>query len=81
MAAPRDNDPYPLEKWNDDLEDTERSSHGTCVRIVHGNGYREDTPPWPAVKQAPAVVIDGSGYAARLLVLPSFGCTLHEEKS
>ena len=27
-----------------------------------------------------AVVTDGSGYAARLRVLPTFGCTLHEPK-
>jgi len=27
-----------------------------------------------------AVVTDGSGYAARLCVLPTFGCNLHEPR-
>ena len=55
------------------------SEHRYCARIEHGNGG--------TAKQAkrlasdPAVVSDGSGYAARLRVLPTFGCALHEAKS
>lgn len=50
------------------------SQHRTCARIIHGNVSNE-----PSVLTEPAVVVDGSGYAARLLVLPTFGCVLHEE--
>lgn len=31
-------------------------------------------------RKEPAAVLDGSGYAARLVVLPTFGCVLHEPK-
>lgn len=47
----------------------------TCTRIIHGN---RDTWAYEGTEQQPAVVVDGSGYAARLLVLPTFGCVLHE---
>jgi hypothetical protein len=52
----------------------------TCVRIVHGNKRGMDTPEHPAAGQL-AAVLDGSGYAARLVVLPAFGCVLHEPKT
>lgn len=80
MAAKRDPFPDGLERYNPDTDEDEATEHRTCVRIVHGNGYKDRTPPWGQVKQEPAVVIDGSGYAARLLVLPTFGCTLHEPR-
>lgn len=51
------------------------SEHRRCVRIIHGNA---DGNPSTSVLEEPAVVTDGSGYAASLRVLPSFGCTLHE---
>lgn len=50
----------------------------TCVRIIHGN--KDAWLPVPSDAQ-PAIVVDGSGYAARLLVLPTFGCVLHEPKA
>ncbi len=56
-----------------------KGEHGTCVRIIHGNG---DCETWDDRTADPdkelAYVTDGSGYSARLLVLPSFGCALHE---
>lgn len=70
-------------------------SHNTCVRIIHGNGrmdhpkpadgttygeWREKQKEIPRRRVEPAAVLDGSGYAARLVVLPTFGCVLHEEK-
>jgi hypothetical protein len=69
MAAPRDG----YESFA--VEETEQ--HGTCTRIIHGNPAAVERD-W--VLTAPAVVTDGSGYAARLKVLPSFGCVLHETK-
>lgn len=59
-----------------------RAEHHSCVRIIHGNGYgeREDGRHVDPAKE-PAYVVDGSGYAARLCVLPTFGCVLHEAKS
>lgn len=53
------------------------SEHHYCARIIHGNAGGLG----PTVLQEPAVVTDGSGYAARLRVLPSFGCVLHEERT
>lgn len=47
----------------------------TCVRIIHGN--KDTFCPEPSAAE-PAMVVDGSGYAARLLVAPTFGCVLHE---
>lgn len=57
-------------------EDDDEIAHHTCVRIIHGNGMDLTCDP---VKEQ-AVVVDGSGYAARLCVLPTFGCALHEPK-
>lgn len=61
--------------WIDDEE--RETEHHACARIVHGN----DGCRFPHVANEPAIVTDGSGFAARLRVLPSFGCALHEEKS
>jgi len=47
----------------------------TCVRIIHGNKDGNDI-----TDKTMAAVLDGSGYSARLVVLPSFGCVLHESK-
>lgn len=60
-------------------DDLVQSGHRTCVRIVHGNGCMTDKKKLNVVNQ-PAAVVDGSGYAARLVVLPTFGCVLHEGK-
>ena len=49
--------------------------HNRCARIIHGNAN------YAALRKSakePAYVSDGSGYAARLNVLPTFGCVLHE---
>lgn len=53
----------------------EGNGHYSCVKIVHGNPSG-DTPN----EHDLAAVLDGSGYAARLVVLPTFGCVLHESK-
>lgn len=52
------------------------SAHRLCARIEHGNGGSGQQTK--KLASDPAVVTDGSGYAARLRVLPTFGCTLHE---
>jgi hypothetical protein len=57
------------------LSELHDSPHQHCVRIIHGN--RDDE----ATADTVAFVADGSGYAAALLVLPTFGCVLHEERS
>ena len=47
-----------------------RSEHRGCVRIIHGNGYAPDGSM--AGKLAtPAMMFDGSGYAATLYTLPT----------
>ena len=58
--------------------------HATCMRIHHV--YEVPDPVSPGLlggdpSNEKAVVTDASGYSARLLVLPTFGCVLHEEKS
>jgi len=58
-------------------EDEEgESAHRLCARIEHGNGGSGLETKKLATDLA--VVTDGSGYAARLRVLPTFGCMLHE---
>ena len=61
-------EPRGLQVYDPETDEDFETQHHTCVRVVHGNG--DDVK-----------VVDGSGYAARLLVLPNFGCILHEEKS
>ena len=46
-----------------------------CLRILHGNGDDRRVRDWPAM------VCDGSGYAATLYTLASFGCSLHEGRA
>ena len=60
--------------WDPDTNDMVGTEHHACARIIHGNGAGEDR----AAREL-AVVTDGSGYAARLQVLPTFGCVLHED--
>lgn len=62
--------------FDENYQDGE-SEHRLCARVQHGNGGsgREQK----ALATDLAVVTDGSGYAARLRVLPTFGCVLHEE--
>jgi hypothetical protein len=55
------------------------SEHRRCARVIHGNDYGDRLER--GAEHEPALVTDGSGYSARLIVLPTFGCTLHEEKS
>ncbi len=62
-------------KGESEDEDGE-SAHRLCARIEHGNGGSGQQTK--KLASDPAVVTDGSGYAARLRVLPTFGCTLHE---
>ena len=50
----------------------------SCVRILHGNGSEHGSLDYNPQKEL-AIVVDGSGYAARLKVQPTFGCVLHEE--
>lgn len=72
-----------VEVWDDDYDagngfgpgDTRETEHHACARIIHGNGGGVD---FAKVNAEPAIVTDGSGYAARLRVLPTFGCALHE---
>lgn len=75
MAAPRG-----LVKYIEDADGMyvgeSQSAHRTCTRILHGNGGDHEH----MVDSEPALVVDGSGYAARLIVLPTFGCNLHEPK-
>lgn len=67
--------PIDVEPW---FKDTD---HHRCVRIIHGNrgGAHVDHADG-GVSAEPAVVTDGSGYAASLRVLPTFGCVLHEDR-
>lgn len=76
MAEPR---PITYYNWDcpDDEEPDHETEHRSCVRIIHGNA---DSSSETQSASEPAVVIDGSGYAARLIVLPTFGCVLHEER-
>lgn len=78
-----------VEVWDDDHDngwgagDVRETEHHPCSRIIHGNGglptqHHAYDNPFPFVNAEPAIVTDGSGYAARLRVLPSFGCVLHE---
>lgn len=71
MAASRD------DTWDDDGLEIWPLVRSTCVRIIHGNLTISNPVP---SEQQPAMVVDGSGYSARLLVLPTFGCILHEPK-
>jgi hypothetical protein len=71
LAAPR------TSRWDDEEEIEVTYYETTCVRIIHGNRHCGSAAP---SKKQPAMVVDGSGYSARLLVLPTFGCVLHEEK-
>ncbi len=57
------------------FDDYNETKHHSCLRIIHGNGDDSGNPAHEL-----AVVTDGSGYAARLCVLPTFGCVLHETK-
>lgn len=78
MAAPRDDD-FP--RASGPMNGTAWVG-GTCTRIIHANGSWEppsDADPALWGPNQPAVVLDGSGYAARLVVLPTFGCNLWEE--
>lgn len=81
MAAPRrDYDGFAVPSfYSDETGEVESAYRATCVRIVHGNARVNNLDEWKAREATPAVVVDGSGYAARLLVLPTFGCVLHEE--
>lgn len=82
MAASRDGDglTFYVSELDVGEDDGERGSkHATCTRIIHGNGDAGRGDPLGTIGSI-AVVVDGSGYAARLLVLPTFGCVLHEPK-
>lgn len=61
-------------------DDMRESEHRYCARIIHGNAASYGPEAEQALRDL-AVVTDGSGYAARLRVLPEFGCALHEAAS
>jgi hypothetical protein len=44
-----------------------------CLRVLHANGSREGE-----ADDDPAIVTDGSGYAAAFWTEPTFGCTSFE---
>ena len=62
------------EEFDDEAGYYVRPPHLHCTRIIHGNG----SGPRKAKSNTPAYVVDGSGYAASLCVLPTFGCLLWE---
>lgn len=68
--------PAPLTWFIYDGDEEGESDHRLCARIEHGNGGSGQQTKKLASDLA--VVTDGSGYAARLRVLPTFGCVLHE---
>lgn len=76
MAGPRAD--AGLDYWDEDACDMVSTEHRSCVRIIHGNATAETRR---RAANEPAAVVDGSGYAARLIVLPTFGCVLHEERA
>lgn len=77
MAEPREDFYAPADVTSNDVD--KPTEHATCVRIIHGNeDYRDEA--MRKASREPALVIDGSGYEARLIVLPTFGCVLHEAK-
>jgi hypothetical protein len=65
---------YGEEEGDEDVE----SMHRRCLRILHGNS---GSVPFDTIEHAPALVTDGSGYAASLYTLPTFVCALWEEFS
>lgn len=67
-------DAAPLERFLDEEPWEQRSGHRRCARVIHGNAGAANNETFAQ----PAVVTDGSGYAASLRVLPTFGCALHE---
>jgi hypothetical protein len=48
--------------------------HRQCFKIIHGNASSQDVP----LRDAPAFVTDGSGYAAALWTAPTFECSAFE---
>ena len=69
--------PMGVQVYAEDYLDDFETEHHACARIIHGNANMVSARKAAAEL---AIVTDGSGYAARLLVLPGFGCVLHEEK-
>lgn len=52
-----------------------RSQHRLCAQVIHANAGDYDRS---TIETALAIVTDGSGYAAALRTLPTFGCVLWE---
>lgn len=75
MAEPRGRRFYEYEAETGTEE--RETEHRSRVRILHGNGDLEFEPYEKSARES-ALVVDGSGYSARLIVLPTFGCVLHE---
>lgn len=61
------------EMWANEDDDYVVTGHRRCLRVIHGNGSSTGREP-----RELAMVCDGSGYAASLWSLPTFGCALHE---
>lgn len=64
------------EFWREGADDYVQLPQRNCLKIIHGNGS-----PASAAETTPAYVADGSGYAATLFTLATFGCSLFETKS
>lgn len=77
-AAPRESVDPPLDYkspgWNP-LDHDITVPWRSCTRIILGY---DGMGLVDAIKEEKAIVLDGSGYAARLAVKPDFGCTLWE---
>lgn len=57
--------------------DGESLPHRVCLNIIHGN---RDSRSSRKMKESPAAVLDGSGYAASFWTKADFGCTLFVAK-
>lgn len=68
-----------IEGWDSDPVEGDASSvelpHGKCFAIIHGNASGVSN-----LSKTPAMVCDGSGYAATFWTLPTFSCALWVEK-
>lgn len=62
---------------DEDMPVERETTHRRCLRIIHGN---KGTGDGPSASDEPAMVLDGSGYAASLWTLPTFSCAAWETR-